>query len=212
MLKKTKGNFQPNLWNTEIKNLAFPLTFLWRKKRSSRVSLKKQNCSTHIFNESGKVEIIAVYLATKSGADISCHNCANYSTSRRVGRWPMALFCVMFYIAQMKANIIWNSQKHEKNMDRFSFLVDLGFGLVIDEMYRFAWEKITSELRILIGSILQKPVPERGKPEVILPLIPERCHICHSARYKKSNAYYNYHKPVYNDHMLRVFMRGKDVN
>jgi len=49
-------------------------------------------------------------------------------------------------------------------MDRFSFLVDLGFGLVIDEMYRFAWEKITSELRILIGSILQKPVPERGKP------------------------------------------------
>ena len=54
-------------------------------------------------------------------------------------------------------------------MDRFSFLLDLGFDLVIEEINRcFACETITSELRILIGSILQKPVPGRGKPEVIL--------------------------------------------
>jgi hypothetical protein len=54
-------------------------------------------------------------------------------------------------------------------MDRFSFLLDLGSDLVIDEINRcFACEKITSGLRILIGSILQKPAPEKGKPEVIL--------------------------------------------
>jgi hypothetical protein len=71
------------------------------------------------------------------------------------------------------------------NMDNFSFLLDLGFDLVIVEINRcFTWEKITSELRILIGSILQKTEPERGKPEVILPVKPERCHICPSARDK----------------------------
>jgi len=54
-------------------------------------------------------------------------------------------------------------------MDRFSFLLDLGFDFVIEEINRcFACEEITSELRILIGSILQKPVPEWGKPDVIL--------------------------------------------
>jgi len=66
------------------------------------MSLKKQSCSTHIFNESSKPEIIAVYFATKSGADISYHKRANYSTSRRTRHWPVALFCVMFYIAQVE--------------------------------------------------------------------------------------------------------------
>jgi hypothetical protein len=55
-------------------------------------------------------------------------------------------------------------------MECFLFLLDLGFDLVVDEINRcFACEKITSELRIFIGSILQKQVQERGKPEVILP-------------------------------------------
>jgi hypothetical protein len=51
-------------------------------------------------------------------------------------------------------------------MDRLSFLLDLGFDLVKGEMNRrFACKRITSELQILIGSILQKPVSEKGKPE-----------------------------------------------
>jgi len=55
-------------------------------------------------------------------------------------------------------------------MDRFSFLLDLALDLIIEEINRcFACEKITNEMRILIDSILQKPLPERGMPEVILP-------------------------------------------
>ena len=49
-------------------------------------------------------------------------------------------------------------------MDCLSFLLDLCSDRKKEEMNRcFASERITSELRILIGSILQKPVPEKGK-------------------------------------------------
>lgn len=54
-------------------------------------------------------------------------------------------------------------------MDRLSFLLDLCPELRKGEVNRcFYSERITSEMRILIGSILQKPVPEKGKPEQIL--------------------------------------------
>jgi hypothetical protein len=49
-------------------------------------------------------------------------------------------------------------------MDRLSFLLDLCSDLRKEEMNRcFASERITSEVRILIGSFLQKPVSEKGK-------------------------------------------------
>jgi hypothetical protein len=35
---------------------------------------EKQSCSTHIFSESGKLELISVSFATASGADISYEN------------------------------------------------------------------------------------------------------------------------------------------
>lgn len=54
-------------------------------------------------------------------------------------------------------------------MNRISFLLDLCSELREEEMNRcFSSESITGEMRILIGSILQKPVPEKGKPEQIL--------------------------------------------
>jgi hypothetical protein len=56
--------------------------------------LKKQNCSTHIVNESGKLEIIALYFVTKSGVCILYHKCSNYSNIRRTRRWLIAVFCV----------------------------------------------------------------------------------------------------------------------
>jgi hypothetical protein len=82
----------------------------------------------------------------------------------------------MLDIAGVNAQIIYNSQKHEKNMDRLSFLFGLASDLVHDELNRlFACDRIASELGILIGSIPQKLVLEKGKPEQILQGKCKRC-------------------------------------
>jgi len=92
-------------------------------------------------------------------------------------------------------------------MDRLSFLLYLWSDLRQEEMNRcFAIKRITSELRILIGSILQKPVPEKGKPGQILPGKRKRCCICFSAKdRKKFFVCYMCHKPVCTICVMRVF-------
>jgi hypothetical protein len=42
------------------------------------MSLKKHSCSTLIFNEGGKPEMIAMYYATKSGEDVLYQKFASY--------------------------------------------------------------------------------------------------------------------------------------
>jgi len=99
------------------------LTVLWRTKRFSRMSLKKQSCSTHIFSESSKLEMISVYFATTSGADISYQKCANYSKSRGTHHWSMAVFCVMFlYRLSESKYYLKFSETWEKHGPLFIFI------------------------------------------------------------------------------------------
>ena len=99
-------------------------------------------------------------------------------------------------------------------MDRLSFLFDLCSDLRKEEMNRcFASNTITSELRILIGSILQKPEQEKVKPEQILPGIPKSCCICPSAKErKKSIVCYMCLIPVCNISEVRVCKKCEDEN
>jgi len=99
-------------------------------------------------------------------------------------------------------------------MDRLSFLLDLCSVIRKVEMNRrFARDRITSELRILIGSILQKPEREKVKPEQILPGMRKRCCICPYAKEsQKSIVSYIYLKPVCNICVVRVFKKCEDEN
>jgi hypothetical protein len=99
-------------------------------------------------------------------------------------------------------------------MDRLSFVLDLCSDLRKEEINRcFARKRITSELRILIGSILQKPVPEKEKPGQILPGKRKRCYVCPSAKErKKSIVCYMCLKPVRNICVVRVCKRCEDKN
>jgi hypothetical protein len=98
------------------------LTVLWRTKRSCRMCLKKQNCSTHIISESSKRKITAVCFVTKSGTDISYHKCSNYSKIRRTRRWPMAVFCVyVLYLPSERKYYLKFSETWEQTWTIFHF-------------------------------------------------------------------------------------------
>ncbi|KAK9680741.1 Transposase IS4 [Popillia japonica] len=109
--------------------------------------------------ESGKSEIIAAYYQTKGGVDSLDQKCANYSTSRRTRRWPMAIFYSILDIAGVNAFILYGSYRDNVSMLRIKFMKMLSFELVQDHLNkRLVNERLPRSIRLNIGTILRKPV------------------------------------------------------
>ena len=66
------------------------------------------NTNTIVTNP-GKVEIVEFYNGTKPGVDNLGQKCANYTTSRRCQRWPLAIFLEMPNIAGVNAGVLFNT-------------------------------------------------------------------------------------------------------
>lgn len=58
--------------------------------------------------EKDKPEIIQFYNSTKAGVDAMDQKCANYCSSRRTQRWPMAIFHAILGMSSANSYILYN--------------------------------------------------------------------------------------------------------
>ena len=87
--------------------------------------------------ETGKPEIITFYNSTKGGVDGLDQKCANYSSSRRTKRWPLAIFFTLVDVAcGVNSYIIHQSYPKAKVMTRLDFMKILGRCLIGPHMQR----------------------------------------------------------------------------
>ena len=82
---------------------------------------------------SEKPEIIQDYNSTKEGVDALDEKCRNYTTSRRIRRWPMAISYAVLDIAGVNSYVLYKGQPND-NATRRDFLIQLEDQLVLDYM------------------------------------------------------------------------------
>lgn len=74
--------------------------------------------------DTGKPEIIALYNNTKGGDDSLDQKIANYSSSRRTRRWPMAVFFTIIDTASgVNAYVLHQAYPKSKKMLRMDFML-----------------------------------------------------------------------------------------
>ncbi|KAL0809843.1 hypothetical protein ABMA28_011332 [Loxostege sticticalis] len=95
-----------------------------------------------IDQKSKKPEIILFYNKTKIGVDLLDQRCANYSTSRRTRRWPLAIFYRLLDISASNSYVVYLSTQLENTESRFTFMKRLAGQLTRPHMERR--EKITA--------------------------------------------------------------------
>uniref|UniRef100_A0A1B6E2P6 PiggyBac transposable element-derived protein domain-containing protein n=1 Tax=Clastoptera arizonana TaxID=38151 RepID=A0A1B6E2P6_9HEMI len=62
------------------------------KKNKPIILMSTMHDEEEVDEETGKPKIILNYNSTKGGVDSVDQKCANYSTTRKTRRWPLALF------------------------------------------------------------------------------------------------------------------------
>jgi len=142
--------------------------------------------------EVDKPEIVSFYNMTKGGVDALDQKCANYSTSRRTQRWPMAIFYAILDISGVNSHILQNSTIVPTKMDRRTFLHSLGMSLIREHMERrLTVPTLRKDLKISINQILgigtsaqQPQVPQPQPPSLSKR---KRCSICPSKNDRKTS-------------------------
>jgi hypothetical protein len=115
-----------------------------------------------------KPEIIALYNHTKGGVDSLDQKIANYSSSRRTRRWPMAVFFTIIDAASgVNAFVLHQAYDNAVKMTRLDFMKNLGQSLVREHMSRRLRRPITKELAMSIRHILKLP-EEQPLPAPVL--------------------------------------------
>uniref|UniRef100_A0A1B6MC64 PiggyBac transposable element-derived protein domain-containing protein n=1 Tax=Graphocephala atropunctata TaxID=36148 RepID=A0A1B6MC64_9HEMI len=112
-------------------------------------------------SETGKPEIIALYNNTKGGVDSLDQKIANYSSSRRTRRWPMAIFFTIIDTASgVNAYVLHQAYTNSNQMSRMDFMKQLAAALVHQHMLDRLQRAIPRELSFSIRRILKLPLQE----------------------------------------------------
>lgn len=126
------------------------------KKNKAVALISSMHNTNTIDANSGKPEIVEFYNATKSGVDSLDQKCANYTTSRRCQRWPLAIFFAMLDIAGVNTGVLVNTTRsQEKVIQRRQILTQLGLSLTKPHlMDRVSINSLPRELRKLVSNIV----------------------------------------------------------
>nr|XP_022910280.1 uncharacterized protein LOC111421369 [Onthophagus taurus] len=132
------------------------------KKGKAVVLVSSMHNNSSVDKTTGKPEIIAFYNETKGGVDTLDKKYANYSTSRRTRRWPMAVFYAVLDIASVNSFVLYQSYPNYDNISRLQFIQTLSQQLVEDHLNRrLTNQRLPRELRLNIGRIVKKPISEQ---------------------------------------------------
>lgn len=155
------------------------------KKGKAVILVSSMHHDSSVDKATGKPEIIAFYNETKGGVDTLDKKCANYSTSRRTRRWPMAVFYAVLDIASVNSFVLYQSYRDNENIQRLQFIKTLSKQLVENHLNRrLANQQLPRELRFNIGRILKKAVSEQP-PQANSDGKRKRCGICPRKNDKK---------------------------
>lgn len=185
------------------------------KKNRAVILVSSMHHSESTSNETGKPEIIDFYNCTKGGVDELDKKCANYNTSRRTRRWPMAIFYAVLDIASVNSYIVFQSCPTNASVSRFDFVKQLAKGLCNERLnQRLVNRFLPRELRLVISKVLQKPIPcpgeEEGPRERVSASKRKRCAFCPSKKDKKTSTNcVSCHKPVCTNCMVHMCQNCK---
>lgn len=135
-----------------------------------------------------KPEIITLYNLTKAGVDTVDEMCGTYSTSRKCRRWPLVLFFRLLDIAGINSQVICFSNNPDLKCPRRTFLRQIGFKLVNENICRRATSKtLPKYLRPKIARI--SGIPENREIRPQLPVRKGRCVVCPRQKDIKTKCY-----------------------
>ncbi|XP_022204262.2 piggyBac transposable element-derived protein 4-like [Nilaparvata lugens] len=108
------------------------------KQKKAVIMISSMHHGQHDDPDTGKPEMIEFYNHTKGGVDGLDFKCANYSSSRRTKRWPMAVFYTIVDVASgVNSFVLYQSFKDSsKKTTRMEFIKDLAASLVQPHMRR----------------------------------------------------------------------------
>jgi hypothetical protein len=134
------------------------------KKPKSIILISSMHHDNTVGDDTKKPEIILYYNRTKAGVDALDEKCANYSTSRRSRRWPMAIFHCILNISRVNSRVIYQLAKCVE-ISRYNFLKQLGMALYTPHMRQRIYNKnVPRKLRSLGADILGVMVHDNPQP------------------------------------------------
>lgn len=159
------------------------------KRGKSVILLSSMHHDSTVEKDTKKPEINMFYNSTKAGVDALDEKCANYSTSRRTRRWPMAIFHCILNVSGVNSRILYQFSRGEE-IPRYNFLKQLGISLYTPHMkQRIYNEKIPRKTRSLAADILGINITDARTPPVPTQTISKRkrCSICPAKKDRKTN-------------------------
>nr|XP_022911139.1 piggyBac transposable element-derived protein 4-like [Onthophagus taurus] len=128
--------------------------------------------------EDSKPEIITFYNMTKGGVDVVDKLCSTYSTARKTNRWPLVLLFRILDLASVNSYVVFQGNNPQSKMNRKSFLQELGFTLVAQQVQTRATQmRLPKEIR-------QRAAKRAKMDNAIAPAVPpnpgqrSRCTVC----------------------------------
>ena len=107
------------------------------KKSKAVILVSSMHHSATDDPDTGKPEIISFYNLTKGGVDGLDQKCANYTSSRRTRRWPMAIFFTIIDVGcGVNAYVLHQAYANAPKMDRLDFMKNLAKSLVYPQMQK----------------------------------------------------------------------------
>ncbi|XP_069670943.1 piggyBac transposable element-derived protein 4-like isoform X1 [Periplaneta americana] len=127
------------------------------KKSKAIIILSSMHHTSDIDPDTGKPEIIMYYNMTKSGVDGLDQKCANYTSSRRTRRWPMAIFFTLVDVAcGVNSYVLHQAYPKSEVLTRLDFMKTLARSLISPHMQRRLYaEHLPRELSFSIKRILK---------------------------------------------------------
>lgn len=156
---------------------------MYQKKKNKNVVLLstmhlEDDTIDETTGEDSKPEIITFYNMTKGGVDVVDKLCSTYSTARKTNRWPLVLLFRILDLAGINSYVVFQSNNPQSKMNRTSFLQELGFALVAQQVQTRATQmRLPKEIR-------QRAAKRAKMDNAIAPAVPpnpgqrSRCTVC----------------------------------
>lgn len=161
------------------------------KKNKAVLLISTMHNDNVVDDATKKPDIILFYNDTKAGVDSLDQKCANYSTSRRTRRWPMAIFHMILNVSGINSRILYQFSQNGKEIARLDFLKTLGRSLCEAHMkLRIYNTKIPRKLRDLTADILGIVVEVQEVLQQHQPVSKrKRCAFCPPKKDRKTNTF-----------------------
>lgn len=159
------------------------------KRNKSVVLLSSMHNDKAVDEETKKPDIVLFYNSTKGGVDALDQKCANYSTSRRTRRWPMAIFSMILNVSAVNARVLYQFSPLGKEIKRSKYIKELGIALCQPLIrLRVSNPKVSRKLRDVASNIfkidIERPVEAL---EVVTKSKRKRCSLCPAKQDRKTN-------------------------